>query len=331
MYFSDKDIINKLPELKIECENEKEIFKPEEQIQPSSIDLRLDNVFWKQKSQKTIDLRKSYLLELSPRRQWKKIVLSDGEYIILQPRELLLGRIYEKFTIPKDCAGKIEGRSSFSRMGLGIHICCDYINPGYRGHMPLQIVNYSKSTIRIIPYIDICQLMLVKLTSIPSKLYGEAELQSKYMDDDGGPSYWWRDKRLKELQTTFNSYSLPNKIQEQLFKKMGVQEPEIIERFEKFISKSKTDNLSDSEFILDSFSKREKLHKLIERIIVFGSTIFVSLLTPLTYINIINGIVNVGSIIAWSIHLIIILLAVYSLIYQKKDYLTPDKLENIKD
>src|SRR5205085_4347843 len=120
--------------------------------------------------------------------------------IVLKPSEMLLGRTYEIFTIPKDHAGKLEGRSSFARLGLAVHCSADFINPGYRGHMPLQLINFSRSSIRVFPLIPICQLILVRLSSTPTRVYGDRELSSKYMDDDGGPSYWWRDKRIKSLK-----------------------------------------------------------------------------------------------------------------------------------
>jgi len=217
MYLSDKDIMLKLDDLNFECNQVGQPFNQDEQIQPCSIDVRLDNVFWKSKKGKPFDFRKSKLLELKPRRYWDKIVIKHDEFITIVPGEMLLGRIYEVFTIPSDCAGKIEGRSSFSRMGLGVHIGSDFINPSWRGHMPLQLVNYNKNSLRVFPFIHICQLILIKLTSVPDRQYGVTELQSKYMEDDGGPSYWWRDKRIKNLQEEFIKKSVSIEIQERVF------------------------------------------------------------------------------------------------------------------
>jgi len=331
MYLTDKEIREKLDELKIECSNPKELFRPEEQIQPCSIDLRLDNVFWIPIKRRTIDLRKSKLLELSPRRYWRKVILKAGESITLRPGELVLGRIYEKFTIPPDYAGKIEGRSSFARIGLGVHISGDFINPGYRGHMPLQLVNYSPNSIRLYPYIPICQLMLIKLSSKPDRLYGEKELQSKYMDDDGGPSYWWRDKRIKRLQDRLKEYDVSLKIQDEILEKIGGQDPEVIERFETFIVELQIDDFQNSEVVFNKFLKyekklerREKLLKILPSVLlgIFGSgTVGSFFIKP-------YGVLHVT---VWVITILIAGFFVYSIfIHEPQEYLKEVFLEGRK-
>lgn len=257
MYLSDKDLKENWKELNVECDRTDCNDDCESHIQPSSIDFCLSNIFWEPIKRKAIDLRKRALLELAPRRYWKKKVLRKNEYITLKPGKLLLGRVAAKFTIPKDCAGKIEGRSSFARMGLGIHCTCDYINPGYRGHMPLELYNYGPNPIKIFPYIPICQLILIRLSSETNRLYGVEELQSKYMDDDGGPSYWWRDKRIKSLQKVFSDKSVEIFVQEQLIEKIGVQEPEIIERFESLVEKKPEISNENADLLLEEFTKSE--------------------------------------------------------------------------
>ena len=213
MYLTDTEIRARLLELSFVCDNPQYPFVPDDQIQPCSVDLRLSNVFWEPSRRSTIDLRKSHLLELAPRRYWRKRVLKFGDHITLRPGRLLLARVYEMFAIPNDCAGRIEGRSSFARLGLSVHCTGDFLNPGYRGHMPLQLINFSPNPIRIFPYLPICQLMLIPLSSSPEKTYGAAELQSKYMDDDGGPSYWWRDKRIQNLHKLLAQRSVEDRIQ----------------------------------------------------------------------------------------------------------------------
>jgi len=185
----------------------------------------------------------------------------------VKPGRLLLGRIHEKFTMPPESAGKIEGRSSFARMGLMVHCTGDLINPGWRGHMPLQLVNLGPNPIKFFPYVPICQLKLVKLSGRPERLYGERELQSKYMDDDGGPSYWWRDKRIKHLQKSLGEIDVAIAVQNKVLDTIGFQEPEVLERFEKFVSKVPSGDFENAEAVLSSFAKSEDRRRSLDRLI----------------------------------------------------------------
>lgn len=265
MYLCDRDIRALLPQMDICTHDPGFPFVPDEQIQPCSIDLRLSNVFWIPTRRGTIDLRRSRLLELSPRRYWKRVVLRLGESITIRPGHLLLGCIYEKFTVPTECAGKIEGTSSFARMGLMVHCTGDFINPGYRGHMPLQLVNLGPNPIKVFPYLPICQLKLVRLSGRPDHIYGERELQSKYMDDDGGPSYWWRDKRIKQLQQTLGEVDIALTIQNNILDTIGFQEPEVLERFERLVAKLPSADLENANMLLDTFAKSEDRQRFRDR------------------------------------------------------------------
>lgn len=329
MYLIDKEIKAKLDEIQFECSNEKHCFDASGQIQPCSVDLRLDCVFWKPKRKtKSIDLRKSKLLELSSRSIWHEIILQEGEYIEIKPGEFILGRTYEKYTIPNDCAGKLEGRSSISRLGLAMQIGSDFINPNWRGHMPLQLVNYSKTTIKIYPYIPICQLIFIKLSEVPERLYGVEELQSKYMEDDGGPSYWWRDKRIKSLQETFQKKDIALNVQENIFSSLGVNDPDTIYRFEKFAFKLNKGDISNTDWILQKFTKKEKMVQRLEDFFIRGTqVIFVILSGNSLRLIFTDTPIGFGKIFAWCVTFLVGILFVYTFFYDKKNYFTPDKLE----
>jgi hypothetical protein len=132
-----------------------------------------------------------------------------------------------------------------------VHIGANFVNPGWRGHMPLQLVNHGNTSIRLFPYIPICQLLLVKLTQEPERVYGEKELQSKYMDDDGGPSYWWRDKRIGRLQAKQAFTNLSLRVQEQVLKTIGAEDPDVVEEFDEFISKQSVGSLESARTVLE--------------------------------------------------------------------------------
>ena len=341
MYLSDVDIEKRWEELNVECDNPtcENRNDCKKHVQPCSIDFCLSNVFWepvKQKAwgpkkQRVIDLRKSHLLELEPRRFWKRKVLASNGYITLEPGKLLLGRVAAKFTVPVDCAGKIEGRSSYARLGLGIHCTGEFINPGYRGHMPLQIYNFSPNPIRIYPYIPICQVILIKLTKTPDKIYGIDELQSKYKDDDGGPSYWWRDKKIKSLQEKFIDKSVELYVQEKIFKEIGVQEPEIIERFERLVQKRPEITSENSEKLIEDFTEEEDKLRRNDKI-RSGLSVALFPIGASTSLGII--LVQPFSILhylIWAITIVSLIPFISSLTEAPKQYLGEKELSNLKN
>jgi len=169
----------------------------------------------------------------------------------------LLGRTLEEFTIPNGYAAELVGRSSFARLGLMVTVTGGFINPGWRGRMPLQMVNFSPNSIRLISGIPICQIRIVRLTDKAERTYGLLELNSKYMNDDGGPSYWWRDKRIKELHKVLAEKDVAVSVQERLGQVIGKTEPEIVERLEKFVGSLRIEELQNADTTLDNFAKSE--------------------------------------------------------------------------
>lgn len=289
MYLSDRELTALLQELDVQTDDPNHPFVADEQIQPCSIDLRLSNVFWQPSRRarflrqllgrrRPLDLRRSHLEELAPRRDWKRVELAEGESITLRPKQILLGRIYEQLTVPAGYAGKIEGRSSFSRLGLAVHCTGDFINPGWGGYMPLQLHNSGPFSIRIYPFLPICQLMVIKLTSEPTRTYGDDELQSKYVNDDGGPSYWWRDRRVARLQERLSRANLSIQIVRAIVDLVRFQDPDLLEHFERFVERQRAGKLESADVILDSFARNEDRRRWYDRA---GKALFPFLATGL--------------------------------------------------
>lgn len=264
MYLSDREIRSRLPELSLTTSNPEHPFSVEVQVQPSSIDLRVDSVFWKSKLRHfgrrgAVDLRRRKFNEAAPRRGWTEFTLKEGETFKLKPGQLLLARTYERFHLPRDLAGQIAARSSYSRMGLLVHCGGDFINPGWNGHMPLQLVNLSRRTVRVTAYLPIAQLMLVPLSSPPLRQYNDVGLRNKYADDDGGPSYWWRDRLMEVLSSKFDSGGLPDALAEPLGRLLATNEldEDVVSRLEAFVDKQTQQSLSSWTDLIDRFVRTE--------------------------------------------------------------------------
>jgi deoxycytidine triphosphate deaminase len=257
MYLCDRDLRALLPELDFRAEAGAEVFTEAEQVQPASVDLRLGTVFWRPIKRFTLDLRKTKLLEIEPRRYYRRSVLGAGESIVLKPGELLLARTLEEFTIPNGHAAELTGRSSFARLGLMVSSTGGFINPGWRGRMPLQLVNFSPNPIRLFSGLPICQIRILRLSGLSERAYGHPTLDSKYMNDDGGPSYWWRDKRITKLHQVLSEKCVAQRIQKQIDEIIGQTEPEIIERLENLVTKMKLSELENADSLLDRFAEAE--------------------------------------------------------------------------
>lgn len=163
MYLADKEILRRLDGMGIEGPEPAHPFNPAEQVQPCSIDLRVSNVFWRPSRRRefrrlvlrrphAIDLRRAGVHDLDALRDLKRVELKEGEFIGIKPGQVVMGRIYERFRMPPDCAGKIEGRSSYARLGLAVHLTGDFINPGWEGYMPLQMFNAGPYPILLPPF-----------------------------------------------------------------------------------------------------------------------------------------------------------------------------------
>ena len=262
MYLCDSDLRQLLPALQIEVEEGAEPFNADDQVQPASIDLRLGHLFWRPRRRFAVDLRRSRLLEIEPRRYYKRMRLGVGETITIQPSDLLLGRTLEEFTVPNGYAAELTGRSSFARLGLMVNATGGFINPGWRGRMPLQLVNFSPNPIRLVAGLPICQVRFVRLTDLAEKPYGHPDLQSKYLQDDGGPSYWWRDKRIKKLHRVLAEKSVEERIQQEIAGIIGTREPEVIERLERRLSSMRIDEIQSAASVLEQFADSEDRRRM---------------------------------------------------------------------
>lgn len=144
MYLSDRDLKRLLPKLDIRVERGFPAFDPEAQIATCSIDLRLGSSFWRPRKRKiALDLRKPRLFEVQPSRYYRRESLAEGQVIVIKPGQLLLAQTLEQFTVPNGHMFDLTGRSSFARLGLMVNVTGGHINPGWRGHMTLQLVNTS--------------------------------------------------------------------------------------------------------------------------------------------------------------------------------------------
>jgi len=113
------------------------------------------------------------------------VEVPDGEAFILHPGEFVLGSTCEYVTLADDLVARLEGKSSLGRLGLLIHSTAGYVDPGWEGHLTLELSNVANLPITIYPDMKIGQISFFQLTSPADNPYGSKAVGSKYQGQTG--------------------------------------------------------------------------------------------------------------------------------------------------
>jgi dCTP deaminase len=159
-------------------------------MQPSSVDVRVDRYFrvFRNSRYPFIDVKQEQegLTEL--------VEIDDETAFILHPGEFVLGSTLERVKLPDDLVARLEGKSSLGRLGLLIHSTAGFIDPGWDGHVTLELSNVANLPITLYVGRKIGQLSFMQLTEPAESPYGAALLGSKYQGQAGPtPSRYWKN------------------------------------------------------------------------------------------------------------------------------------------
>ncbi|WP_112276566.1 dCTP deaminase [Lentzea terrae] len=152
-----------------------------EMVQPSSIDVRLDRFFRVFNNTKYTHIDPS----MQQDELTSLVEAPADEPFVLHPGEFVLGSTYEMVTLPDDLAGRLEGKSSLGRLGLLTHSTAGFIDPGFSGHITLELSNVANLPITLHPGMKIGQLCLFKLSSPAEHPYGSKQAGSRYQGQRG--------------------------------------------------------------------------------------------------------------------------------------------------
>jgi dCTP deaminase len=150
-------------------------------VQPSSVDVRMDKFFRVFENH-----RYPHIDPAEEQTELTRLVEpASGEPFILHPGEFVLASTYEVVTLPDDIAGRLEGKSSLGRLGLLTHSTAGFIDPGFSGHVTLELSNVATLPIKLWPGMKIGQLCLFRLSSPAEHPYGSAQYGSRYQGQRG--------------------------------------------------------------------------------------------------------------------------------------------------
>src|SRR5246127_2284286 len=183
MVLSDATIARLLADGRIEIDPYDEAL-----LQPSSVDVRVDRFFrvFHNNRYPFIDVKveQAELTEL--------VEVDGGHPFVLYPGEFVPGPTLERVLLPDDLVVRLEGKSSLGRLGLLIHSTAGFIDPGWDGHVTLELSNVATLPITIYPGMKIGQISFMQMTEPATTPYGASEIGSKYKGQRGptASKYW---------------------------------------------------------------------------------------------------------------------------------------------
>ncbi|QIK84580.1 dCTP deaminase [Sanguibacter sp. HDW7] len=176
MLLSDRDI-------RAELDASRVVLDPYDpsMIQPSSIDVRLDRFF------RLFDNHRYPHIDPSTEQPdlTRLVETPADEPFVLHPGEFVLGATYEQVTLPDDIAARLEGKSSLGRLGLLTHSTAGFIDPGFSGHVTLELSNVATLPIMLWPGMKIGQLCFFRLETPAENPYGSSVYGSRYQGQRG--------------------------------------------------------------------------------------------------------------------------------------------------
>ncbi len=173
---SDRDILRALEEGDIVIEPLDDEYL-EEALGPASLDLRLGNEFvvFKTLHKPCIDPT------VDASENTERVVLDDDDEFVINPGELVLASTLERVELnAPNITAVLHGRSSLGRLGIQVHVEAGYVDPGWKGRLTLELVNFNPMPVKLKPGMRVVQIVFHRLSSEPNCWY-----DGKYQGDDG--------------------------------------------------------------------------------------------------------------------------------------------------
>ena len=164
--------------IRAEIEAGRIVFDPfdESMIQPSSVDVRVDNKF-----RVFHNARRAYIDVREPMDDLTELVTAESDRpFILHPGEFVLGQTLERVSLPSDLVARLEGKSSLGRLGLLIHSTAGFVDAGFEGNLTLELSNVANLPITIYHGMPIGQISFMRMDGAVERPYGADGAGGKY-------------------------------------------------------------------------------------------------------------------------------------------------------
>lgn len=150
-------------------------------VQPSSVDVRLDKYFRVFENHRYTSIDPS----IEQPELTRMIEVGPDEPFVLHPGEFVLASTYEQVTLGPAIAARLEGKSSLGRLGLLTHSTAGFIDPGFTGHVTLELSNMANLPVKLWSGMKIGQLCFFQLSSPAENPYGSEKYGSRYQGQRG--------------------------------------------------------------------------------------------------------------------------------------------------
>jgi len=150
------------------------------QIHGGKVDLRLDNIFFlvgrfKRPYYDPMELMRN---EQTRDKYLEKRIVPYGKQFVLHPNDYALSPLFEFVKLPKNLFGRLDGRSSLGRLGIVVHSTAGSVDPGFGGHLVIELMNNGMLPVALYPLMRVATLILISLSTDAERLYGGA--RAKY-------------------------------------------------------------------------------------------------------------------------------------------------------
>lgn len=190
------------------------------QLGPTSLDVRLGTRFQAQK--------RSALAYINPLQERAIVAAEVADYVqeytvlptepyVLHPGEFALAATLEFIRLPVDLAARLEGRSSWGRVGLQVHSTAGFVDPGFAGVITFELSNIGTVPIPLYPGLRVGQLCFY--TNRPSLIPYQTKKLTKYSNQvspmgsafytDPEYSYIRRERASEDAASAHMGTSLP--------------------------------------------------------------------------------------------------------------------------
>src|SRR5690606_14400289 len=127
---------------------------------------------------------------------------------VLHPGEFALGHTAERFAMPDDVVGIVNGKSSLGRLGLQVHATAGFVDPGFSGVIVLELSNVATLPILLRPGMKVAQMVFQSTDQPAERPYGHPELGSKYQGQSGAVASRYSENRDQPFRPPFRSVSV---------------------------------------------------------------------------------------------------------------------------